>query len=133
MPFTPALSSLYRLHTRALPWEEAAAACRRDGAHLLVVNSEAEALVVKEFFSRKPQLENAFNAFWLAVGFRRFMGRNETVLGGSLETSGYNKWAPFDGQWVLTPITDCGVVDRRLLYALEDCKHARGFICELEI
>ncbi|GLH16862.1 Hemolymph lipopolysaccharide-binding protein, partial [Gryllus bimaculatus] len=128
----PGVDSLYRLQAKALPWPQARAACEAEGAHLIVVNSEAEAQVVRELFGRASQFEGAINSYWLAVGLRRSGERNETVLGAALEASGYARWAPLDGQWAPGPGKDCGIMDRRMLFAYELCTHKRAFICEFE-
>ncbi|GLH12558.1 Collagen alpha-1(IV) chain, partial [Gryllus bimaculatus] len=88
IPLGPRVTSLYRMYTVARPWAQAAAACQGDGAHLLVIDSDAEALVVNEFWARRPSFTGAVNDEWFAIGFRRRSDRNETVLGQRLEDSG---------------------------------------------
>nr|CAD7452197.1 unnamed protein product [Timema tahoe] len=47
----------YKLHQEHTTWEEARRTCLKEGAHLLIVNSETEALrVVKVTYDRFPNL-----------------------------------------------------------------------------
>jgi hypothetical protein len=59
----------YKLHTKSAKWYEARRICVQEGAHLAIVNSEAESKVLKEILARFPKLENVtFNEVAL-IGF----------------------------------------------------------------
>ncbi|XP_067008899.2 hemolymph lipopolysaccharide-binding protein [Anabrus simplex] len=86
----------YKLHTTALTWEDASDKCESEGARLMIINSEREANVAREYFVRKPAITNATNALYCHVGFHnRFIkGQYTTLDGKQFSDSGYVKWAP---------------------------------------
>ncbi|XP_068082542.1 hemolymph lipopolysaccharide-binding protein [Anabrus simplex] len=59
----------YKLHTKAELWEAAREICVREGAHLIVINSDAEANVVREYFSRKPTFSGSSDRNYVFAGF----------------------------------------------------------------
>ncbi|XP_068083696.1 hemolymph lipopolysaccharide-binding protein isoform X2 [Anabrus simplex] len=85
----------YRMHTIAITWEQARAQCEKEGTHLIVINSEAEATVVKEFFARGIKIQNATRDYGVHTGIhdRYEEGKFVTITGETLETVGYKNMA----------------------------------------
>ncbi|XP_068081623.1 hemolymph lipopolysaccharide-binding protein [Anabrus simplex] len=84
----------YKLHTTAKQWDAARSSCIDEGADLIVLNSEAEANVVKQFLSRKPTFQGSVNSALIYAGFndRATEGKFVTITGATLKEAGYDKW-----------------------------------------
>ena len=63
----------YKFHENLLPWQEAVDVCAREGAHLLIINSEQEAMAVKPLL-----LGNC--CMWIGVHDQYQEGNYVTVL-----------------------------------------------------
>ncbi|XP_066994471.2 hemolymph lipopolysaccharide-binding protein [Anabrus simplex] len=123
----------YKLHTTVQLWEAAREICVREGAHLIVINSDAEATVVKEYFSRNPTFSGSSSASYVYAGFhdKYTEGDFVTVTGISLSKTGYMKWS--SGQPNGGSIDNFGGLDNQgLLMDIEDTWRL-GFICEKEL
>ncbi|XP_068084060.1 hemolymph lipopolysaccharide-binding protein isoform X2 [Anabrus simplex] len=75
----------YKLHTKAVDWETARSICVREGGHLIVINSDVEADVVKKFFSRKPKFTGTKYNDFVFVGVHDYLkeGQYMAVTGCS--------------------------------------------------
>nr|CAD7417771.1 unnamed protein product [Timema poppensis] len=115
-------------------WVNAYETCERDGAHLVIINSEKEAEVVAKIINSQAEENNSI----FYVGFhmlydtlainpdRTFL----TVQGQSLNHSGYNIWG------YERPPTEnyhCGTVDRKAQFDIHSCNLSMPFICEHEL
>ncbi|XP_068081756.1 hemolymph lipopolysaccharide-binding protein-like [Anabrus simplex] len=120
----------YKLHTTAQLWETAQEICVREGAHLIVINSEAEANVVKEYFSRKPIFSGSSSSNWIYAGFHDKYTKGDfvTVTGVSLSKSGYTKWE--SGQ---PNGDDFGGLNSQTQLVDVPGHYKLGFICEQEL
>ncbi|XP_068081752.1 hemolymph lipopolysaccharide-binding protein [Anabrus simplex] len=123
----------YKLHTTAQLWEAARESCEREGAHFIVINSDAEANVVKQYFSRKPTFSGSSNSGYVFAGFhdKYTEGDYVTVTGVSLSKSGYVKWIP--GQPDGKSDQNFGGLNSEGLLADVGNNRILGFICELEL
>ncbi|XP_046990752.1 hemolymph lipopolysaccharide-binding protein-like [Schistocerca americana] len=121
----------YKLHTEKMNWENARRTCAKEGAHLAIVNSEAEENAIREVM--RAHSSDNFAAF---IGFHDIFKEGEyvTVLGEPLKSSGRVRWAkgePNNGMFPGSPEgEDCGNI-----YAdgtINDCRCTleMPFVCE---
>ncbi|XP_054001326.1 hemolymph lipopolysaccharide-binding protein-like [Hylaeus anthracinus] len=85
---TPGIGA-HKLHTRKLKWNAARKSCENEGGYLVVPNSLAEEAVL----IKSMQAANIDNA-WLGIHDLFEEGDWMTVMGESLEKSGYDRWTP---------------------------------------
>ncbi|XP_067000419.2 hemolymph lipopolysaccharide-binding protein [Anabrus simplex] len=128
----------YKMHPKAETWDQARVNCNKEGAHLLIVNSEEEFGVVKQLFARKPKIEGATWNDWIYVGFsdRAVEGQYVTVLGEPLSSTGYVKWhggQPDNAAWNTEPDQDCGGMHTGGTMQDLPCLGKTAYICEQEI
>ncbi|XP_068084061.1 hemolymph lipopolysaccharide-binding protein-like [Anabrus simplex] len=123
----------YKLHTNVENWETARSICVREGAHLIVINSDAEVEVVNTIFTRKPKFAGATYSHHVFVGVHDYLteGQYMAVTGEPLDKTGYSSWAP--GQPNGGSAENYLVADENgLLYdGLNTAK--LGFICEKQL
>nr|CAD7424104.1 unnamed protein product [Timema monikensis] len=82
----------YKLHQEHTTWEEARRTCLKEGSHLLIVNSETEALqVVKVTYDRFPKLRDEI---YVGINDLHTEGHFISVLGQPLTSVGYAEWMP---------------------------------------
>ncbi|XP_067008712.2 hemolymph lipopolysaccharide-binding protein [Anabrus simplex] len=123
----------YKLHTWGRTWDDARATCLEEGGHLLVINSEEEADVVRKFFSRNPSFNNVNDPLYgayIGVTDRDEEGKFVTVTGQLLEDTGYTNWE------VGEPKSDRGqnyvaVESHARMHDINNGKKM-GFFCEIE-
>jgi cytolysin (calcineurin-like family phosphatase) len=79
---TPGLG-YYKFHTVAKTWDGARRTCDQEGAHLAVINSEAELNVLTDLFSSVPKLRGVAYNQYAYIGFHDRFSEGEylTVLG----------------------------------------------------
>jgi hypothetical protein len=79
---TPGLG-YYKFHTVAKTWDEARRTCDAEGAHLAVINSEAELHVLTNLFRSVPTLRGVKYNQYAFIGFHDRFSEGEylTVLG----------------------------------------------------
>lgn len=58
----------YKFHDVIQIWPRAREICAEEGAHLAVINSEAEAEVMKKLFAKFPTISGATHNDWAWVG-----------------------------------------------------------------
>nr|CAD7259885.1 unnamed protein product [Timema shepardi] len=82
----------YKLHQEHMTWEEARRTCLKEGSHLLIVNSETEALqVVKVTYNRFPKLRDEI---YVGINDLHTEGHFISVFGQPLTSVGYAEWMP---------------------------------------
>ncbi|XP_067005235.2 uncharacterized protein [Anabrus simplex] len=84
----------YRFHTKPRKWEEARQICEKEGAHLVIINSEEEADALLLIHARCPRiLPTHFNSYsYVGVHDNYMEGQFETIFGEPLDKTGYVKW-----------------------------------------
>ncbi|XP_067004843.2 hemolymph lipopolysaccharide-binding protein-like [Anabrus simplex] len=84
----------YKLHTIGKDWPTARSICVQEGGHLMVINSDAEAEVVKTLFSRKPKFSGTWDQINVFVGISDDLkeGQYMAVTGEPLDKTGYSRW-----------------------------------------
>ncbi|XP_046734945.1 hemolymph lipopolysaccharide-binding protein-like [Diprion similis] len=132
--YTPGIGG-YKVHTRAVPWNEGRLICNQEGGYLAILNSKAEANVVGELFRNAPPITGSTSEQFAAIGFHdRFrQGQFVTIHSQTLEKAGFSEWA--DGQpdnWHNNE--HCGSLYKRT-GKLNDvnCDIPLGFICEIPV
>nr|CAD7432915.1 unnamed protein product [Timema monikensis] len=130
----------YKLHMSPLNWDQARKACISEGAHLVVINSEAESLVLQQIYSQYLQVKGAENQDYAYIGFhdRYTEGQYVTVLGTPLSSTGFTRWSGTGqpdnaGGGPGKPGEDCGTIHRN--GGLNDitCHLKLAFFCEQEL
>uniref|UniRef100_A0A1V1FT38 Putative LPSBP4 n=1 Tax=Reticulitermes speratus TaxID=60591 RepID=A0A1V1FT38_9NEOP len=117
----------YKVYNISSKWGQSWRRCEDDGAHLLIINSEAEANVARKFASNYPSVY----AFY--IGFHDFFleGQYVTIHGQSLKAAGYSKWG--SGQPDnYRGAENCGAMRRDATLADIHCSSTSWFICERE-
>ncbi|XP_026323011.1 C-type mannose receptor 2-like [Hyposmocoma kahamanoa] len=86
--------SCYKVHTDKRNWTRAYMACEAEGAHLIIINNETEAEVVKELF-QKYKFSNLKGTIVFA-GYHDFEERGDflTIHGQTLKEAGYTAFEP---------------------------------------
>ncbi|XP_049856691.1 hemolymph lipopolysaccharide-binding protein-like [Schistocerca gregaria] len=121
----------YKLHTLQTNWENARRTCAKEGAHLAVVNSEAEENAIREVM--RAHSKNRFDAF---IGFHDMFkeGQYLTVLGHPLRSSGHVNWKKGEPNNVELPDSpegeDCGTIYNDGTINDVSCNAERLFVCE---
>ncbi|XP_069699682.1 hemolymph lipopolysaccharide-binding protein-like [Periplaneta americana] len=117
----------YKYYRSIKTWAEAWKQCDADGAHLVVINSDAEAQVMRQLLTGvNPQ-------HYTYIGFHKFYAPDvfHTVEGKRLDRTGYYKWAP--GKPGSDANHKCGAIFPSGLLVNKDCTGQWGFICENEL
>ncbi|XP_069695667.1 hemolymph lipopolysaccharide-binding protein-like [Periplaneta americana] len=123
----------YKLHTDVKTWHEALKACEQEGAHLAIINSEAEAKSLTPFWDMNPKILDGGANDWAHVGFHDQYkeGQYLTIYNQSLVAAGYVKWYPGEPHGAGS---NCGCVIRREnLLADIICTAKQPFFCEIEL
>ncbi|XP_066994926.2 hemolymph lipopolysaccharide-binding protein [Anabrus simplex] len=126
----------YKLPHVAVSWHDARTTCEKDGAHLLIINSEDEALTVKRYRDRKPKLSGdvGIHDTWVGISDEEKEGEFKTIFGQPFASTGYPKWqggSPQDGTSF-----NCVYFSTWKGYlglAVRDCKKLQPFICEFDV
>ncbi|XP_021937022.1 hemolymph lipopolysaccharide-binding protein-like isoform X2 [Zootermopsis nevadensis] len=123
----------YKFHTSGKNWREARQICEQEGAHLLILNSEEEAGVIRSFWRRHPKLFDGWRNSCAYIGIHDEFVEGEyiTLFGESLNATGYARWAknePGEGT-----SGNSGCVGRDgALYDTNGFNHL-AFFCEQEL
>ncbi|KAL0894170.1 hypothetical protein ABMA27_014199 [Loxostege sticticalis] len=132
------VGSCYKIPNVALSWNAAFAECKAEGAHLVVLNSEAERDVVKTMMNAAPRLRDSYHSSYYIAGIRANKPTDgtprvfRTIFNQTLEEAGYSEWADtepnnlFDSEY-------CGsLFENDGKYNDHNCANQYGFICEKE-
>jgi hypothetical protein len=73
----------YKFHNTGLIWRDALHTCTQEGAHLAIINSQAEANLIKDLFARYPKVQSAANNDVAFIGYHDFYkeGKYENIFG----------------------------------------------------
>ncbi|KAG6444119.1 CD209 antigen [Manduca sexta] len=125
----------YKFHEYAMSWSLAYLRCVAEGGQLVVINSAAEADVVKALFAKYPAKsikKGSEPVNVIFVGFRDLNQSNvwRTINGQSLEEAGYANWAAGEPNNVINQKQYHGAMYRE--GGLDDYNHdvPAPFICE---
>ncbi|XP_049774330.1 hemolymph lipopolysaccharide-binding protein-like [Schistocerca cancellata] len=124
----------YKIHTTLKTWSDARKTCADEGGHLLILNSDAEASVAKQLFSRHKQI-----SAWAFIGFHDKIteGTYITVFGEPLQTTAYTKWGKGQpdnaGGSKTNEGEDCGSIAHDSTLNDLPCGFKAPFICEYDL
>ncbi|PSN32344.1 Hemolymph lipopolysaccharide-binding protein [Blattella germanica] len=123
----------YKFHREPLNWNEARKVCEKEGAHMVILNSEKEALALRQLWIPFPKLFDDWRNNWAYTGIHDTYkdGYYVTIFDTPLNETGYDKW--YSGQPDGTTKENCGVVNRNT-GTLGDvpCTSKLSFFCEQE-
>ncbi|KAL0892657.1 hypothetical protein ABMA27_014380 [Loxostege sticticalis] len=93
--YSPTTGSCYKFHRIGRTWSRAFMTCLGEGGHLAIINSDLEAQVIRDIFSKYP--ENTIMASYThtaSIGFQDWRQRGSwwTIHGQDLSQAGYDKW-----------------------------------------
>ncbi|XP_049867097.1 C-type lectin domain family 4 member E [Pectinophora gossypiella] len=131
--------SCYKVPNIPLTWDQSYAECRAEGAHLVVLNSEAEQRAIEEFLRTAPKVEGAHTSYFYYAGIRANRHADKsarvfrTIFNETLEEAGYRQWS--DGEPNNHNDSEyCGTIfSNNGKYNDVDCSLNFGFICEKEV
>ncbi|KAJ0180723.1 hypothetical protein K1T71_004127 [Dendrolimus kikuchii] len=133
------VGSCYKIPRIVFSWNQAYEECRAEGAHLVVLNSEAERDAVKNLTNTVPKVFGAKTSWFFFAGFRadKPVGNAtrvfKTIFNQTLEEAGFAQWSPNEPNNYLSS-EDCGTLfknDGNLNDV--DCSHEYAFVCEKEV
>nr|XP_049705021.1 uncharacterized protein LOC110376681 [Helicoverpa armigera] len=125
--------SCYKFHRVPRTFARAHFACSAEGGHLVIINSETEAKVLKELFAKNHAVTMP-GVFWKDVAFVGFQdwgerGEWRTIHGETLSEAGYDKFSlgePLNA----TTGEFCGSIYRTAMLNDLWCDKPAPFICE---
>ncbi|KAK7864516.1 hypothetical protein R5R35_003125 [Gryllus longicercus] len=119
----------YRLHTVPVDWMTAKATCEREGAYLVIINSQEEANLVKKLFNRDRDVGT-----WLHLGFHDLYkeGKYVTLFGEPLSETGYITWSPGQPD-NYNNNENCGSMHPEGGLNDLNCSVKKPFVCELPV
>ncbi|CAG2062012.1 unnamed protein product [Timema podura] len=126
----------YKWYDLADSWGEAWLGCVQDGAHLVVVDSDEEADVVKDIIRKRDMSEQRGHPHVTYVGFHDLFlkGTYVTVLGDFVDDSGYTVWGPGQPDNMDGRLREaCGAVFTDATLNDVACYIKAPFICEHEL
>ncbi|XP_059057065.1 lymphocyte antigen 75-like isoform X2 [Achroia grisella] len=132
------IGSCYKIPRLAYAWNEAYAECRSQGAHLVVLNSQAEHDAVMEVMRKTRLLPDSYMPYYFIAGYRATVPTDgsprvfKTIFNQTITEAGYSKWADTEPNNV-NGNENCGSLfenDGNLND--QDCAKRYGFICEKE-
>ncbi|XP_072932315.1 C-type lectin domain family 4 member E-like [Epargyreus clarus] len=131
--FEERTGSCYKFHKVPRVWDRANMACAAEGAHLVIINSNTEAQVIKEIFAKHPSSSylSIYSSNYAFAGFYNWGEKGEwrTVDGRPIAEAGYDKFAPGEPNNVEASYL-CGAVNRNALLDDNWCDYPHPFFCE---
>ncbi|XP_046468154.1 uncharacterized protein [Neodiprion pinetum] len=91
--YTPGIGA-HKVHTQAVSWSDAWAKCRDEGAHLAIINSQAESKLVVELLAKAGSVIGSNDPNYAHIGFHDMYKKNQwvTIEGQSLFEAGFSEW-----------------------------------------
>ncbi|XP_063529595.1 secretory phospholipase A2 receptor-like [Cydia strobilella] len=129
--------SCYKFHRVSRTWHRAAMACQAEGGHLVVINSNEEAQVLKDIFGRNKNEASVGVWDWNEHGewnrsvYRKWIGDAFLIITGeTLSDAGYEGWAKNEPNNAGGK-EFCGVINRDARLNDFSCDKLIPFICEI--
>ncbi|XP_021924656.1 hemolymph lipopolysaccharide-binding protein-like [Zootermopsis nevadensis] len=128
----------YKFHPTGHIWKDALSVCMQEGAHLAIINSKAEANLIKGLFARYLEVKSSTDNNHAFLGYHDHYneGQYETILGQPLNSTGYYVFTsgqPNNAAIGIDPDQDCGGVTREGLLNDLPCNTRYAFFCEMEL
>ncbi|XP_052757600.1 hemolymph lipopolysaccharide-binding protein-like isoform X2 [Galleria mellonella] len=133
------IGSCYKIPMVRVTWDQAYAECKAEGAHLVVINSEAEQLIVWNMTKAVMNANLMGDTWYFYAGYRANRPTDNsprvflTIFNQTLDEAGFNVWSRNEPNNYMNR-EYCGSIfkkDGRLNDI--DCTGQRSFICEKEI
>ncbi|KAJ9577537.1 hypothetical protein L9F63_005910 [Diploptera punctata] len=120
----------YKFHNRGKTWLDARDTCEKEGAHLAIINSKEESLILMDLFSKAPRFHEDWN--FIGMTDENEEGNWMTIFNEPLNNTGFTEWnleEPNNGV-----SQNCGGFHGKegKLHDL-GCENIHGFFCELEL
>ncbi|XP_069675504.1 hemolymph lipopolysaccharide-binding protein-like [Periplaneta americana] len=124
----------YKFYPARVNWFLARETCMKEGAYLLVLNSEKEFQAIKKMWETHPKVTNDWKDDVIHVGItdHKIEGQFYTIFEKHVDTTGYSKWKP--GEPDSGNTVNCGAVHRNgLLYDSHCSNDKLSFVCEQQL
>ncbi|XP_069675508.1 hemolymph lipopolysaccharide-binding protein-like [Periplaneta americana] len=120
----------YKFHPVLVDWSIARNTCVKEGAHLLVLNSEKEYQGVKKIWDRYPKLATDWRNDFIQVGLTDHdsEGQFYSIFGEHISITGYSKWKANEPNSGNT--SNCAKVHRNGELWDSACFEKMAFVCE---
>ncbi|XP_063531822.1 hemolymph lipopolysaccharide-binding protein isoform X3 [Cydia strobilella] len=132
------VGSCYKVPKIVYSWNEANAECKAEGAHLVVLNSEAEHEVVKTIMETAVPVRGSKTTYFFFAGIRANHPTDgtprvfKTITNQTLEEAGYFQWSDNEPN-NYQDSEYCGSLFKNDgKYNDLNCSHKYAFICEKE-
>ncbi|XP_049867562.1 C-type lectin domain family 4 member E-like [Pectinophora gossypiella] len=125
-------SKCYKFHKFYRDFYQATQTCHQEGSHLVIINSEMEAQVIRDLFSRNPADTIPGQKDFRGVAFVGIVYNNgqwTTTDGQPLSEAGYSEFSPGEPNNAAGD-EYCASVNRRGKLLDEPCRRALPYICE---
>lgn len=133
------VGSCYKIPRIPYTWSQAYSECQAEGAHLLVINSEAEHEAIFNLTNIEESVPGSRAFYFFFAGFRaeKPVGNAtavfKTIFNQTLEEAGYSVWSENEPNNALGR-EYCGSIFKNNGKLNDvDCTHDFGFICEKEV
>ncbi|XP_046736231.1 hemolymph lipopolysaccharide-binding protein-like [Diprion similis] len=131
--YTPGIGA-HKVHTQLASWSDAWVKCRDEGAHLAIVNSQAESKLIVQLLAKADPVKGGNVADFVHIGFHDLYQKNQwvTIKGQSLFEAGFSEWYQGEPNR-LDGNEHCGSIHRRdgKLNDQSCTSKMTGFVCEL--
>ncbi|XP_046414871.1 hemolymph lipopolysaccharide-binding protein-like [Neodiprion fabricii] len=132
--YTPGIGA-HKVHTEAASWSDAWAKCRDEGAHLAIINSQAESKLVVELLAKAGSMKGGNDPDHAHIGFHDLYKKNQwvTIEGQSLLEAGFSEWHQGEPNYLDGGNEHCGSIDTRDgKFNDQNCaSKISNFVCEL--
>ncbi|XP_026322914.1 secretory phospholipase A2 receptor-like [Hyposmocoma kahamanoa] len=125
--------SCYKFHQFPRTWSRAYMTCAAEGGYLAVINSDTEAKVLSELYTKMGVPIPYAGEYWTLVAHVGVHDWNEhgewlTIHGDTIKDAGYDKFSP--GEPNNSSSEFCGAIYRSGLFDDFWCERRAQFICE---
>ncbi|XP_047988860.1 uncharacterized protein LOC125228365 isoform X2 [Leguminivora glycinivorella] len=132
------VGSCYKIPKIVYSWNEALAECEAEGAHLVVLNSNAEHEVVKNIMNTALPVRGSKTSYFFFAGIRANHPTDgaprvfRTITNQTLEEAGYFQWSDNEPNNYGNSEYCGSLFKNDGKYNDLDCSHEYAFICEKE-
>ncbi|XP_063620511.1 uncharacterized protein LOC134792958 [Cydia splendana] len=132
------VGSCYKVPKIVYSWNEAYAECEAEGAHLVVLNSEAEHEVVKTIMNTAAPVRGSKTTYFFFAGIRANHPTDgtprvfKTISNQTLEEAGYFQWSDNEPNNYQDEEYCGSLFKNDGKYNDLNCSHEYAFICEKE-
>ncbi|XP_075992907.1 secretory phospholipase A2 receptor-like [Anticarsia gemmatalis] len=128
--FHNATNKCYKAHEAPANFSDASFVCSGEGGHLVIINSEAEAGVIRDIFNKHQVLRLHGLAY---VGYQTWGSLSEmkTIHGETLKQAGYDKFYFYSPAKLAGTEQFCGAANHQAVFSYMECNYLKPFICEM--